>query len=196
MNYKKVVFVYGLFETFHAGHFRFLEFAKSCGDKLVVGILDINHTRSIDSISSVEQDILETGLVDEVVRITDDVGSYLRVLQPDYLVKGIDGISASDEEIAILREFDGRVIFSSGEPLSTARFSHVNSSEDVLSELGNNLTRFIDNGGYSGARLRNSLSNGRGKKFIVVGEVILDQYCVCDAVGMSRECMDMDSQFS
>lgn len=187
MNHKKVVFVYGLFVTFHAGHFRFLEFAKSCGDELVVGILHTDLTCSLDSVSGVERAILETGLVDKVVRIGDDVGRYLRILRPNYLVKGIDGISASEEEMSILREFDGKVIFSSGEPLSTARFSQPNTSDDVLSELAKGLSRFILNGGHSAVSLRDSLANGSRKKFIVVGEVILDQYCFCDAVGMSRE---------
>ena len=35
---KKKVLVYGNFNIIHPGHLRFLKFAKSCGDELIVGV--------------------------------------------------------------------------------------------------------------------------------------------------------------
>jgi cytidyltransferase-like protein len=35
----KTVFVSGLFNVLHPGHVRFLQFARECGDRLIVAIV-------------------------------------------------------------------------------------------------------------------------------------------------------------
>ena len=37
---KRIVFVSGKFNIIHPGHLRLLNFARSCGDFLVIGLLD------------------------------------------------------------------------------------------------------------------------------------------------------------
>jgi D-beta-D-heptose 7-phosphate kinase/D-beta-D-heptose 1-phosphate adenosyltransferase len=94
----KKVFTNGCFDILHVGHIRLLEFAKSCGDYLIVGL---NSDRSIRTIKGVgrpivyqehRKEILQSiRWVDEVI-IFDQINPYILIkyLQPDILVKGDD----------------------------------------------------------------------------------------------------------
>lgn len=91
----KTVFVNGIFDILHPGHIQLLKFAKSIGDKLIVGI---NSDRTARLLKGPERPIndqnirkftLESlGYADEVV-IFDDVriGNIVRELKPDILVQ-------------------------------------------------------------------------------------------------------------
>ena len=93
---EKVVFINGIFDILHPGHIQLFKFAKSLGDKLIVGI---NSDRATKILKGEERPIndqenrkivLESlDCVDEVV-IFDDVrtGNMVRQLKPDILVRG------------------------------------------------------------------------------------------------------------
>ena len=98
---EKVVFTNGIFDLLHAGHINLLNFSKSLGGKLVVGI---NSDRATKLLKGPERPInnendrkaiLETlTCVDEVV-IFDDVTpqALVEALHPDILVKGAEWTS-------------------------------------------------------------------------------------------------------
>ncbi len=99
-----IVFTNGIFDLLHVGHINLLEFAKSLGDKLIVGINSDNAARKLKGENrpiNNEQDrkkILESlKMVDEVI-IFDDIKTknLLREIKPDILVKGSE---FSPEEI-------------------------------------------------------------------------------------------------
>jgi len=93
---KQIVFTNGVFDILHAGHLGLLRFAKSLGDKLVVGI---NSDRSVRELKGENRPInneedrkklleaLEE--VDEVV-VYDELesASIIEELQPSIIVKG------------------------------------------------------------------------------------------------------------
>lgn len=95
-NKAKVVFTNGIFDILHPGHIHLLEFAKSLGDKLIVGINSDRATqilkgpgRPINNQQARKEVLKSLDCVDEVV-IFDDVKTYdtLRRFKPDILVKG------------------------------------------------------------------------------------------------------------
>ena len=97
----KVVFTNGCFDIIHPGHIEVLEFAKSLGGKLVVGInsdravkLLKGQGRPINSESARKKVLESLRFVDQVV-IFDDVGTYdiVRKIKPDILVKGEEGFT-------------------------------------------------------------------------------------------------------
>jgi D-beta-D-heptose 7-phosphate kinase/D-beta-D-heptose 1-phosphate adenosyltransferase len=92
------VFTNGCFDILHVGHMRLLEFAKSCGDYLVVGL---NSDRSIKSIKGDDRPIIhqeERKEMLQAIRWVDDVVvfhepnplSLIKKIQPYILVKGAD----------------------------------------------------------------------------------------------------------
>ena len=93
---KKVVFTNGIFDIIHPGHIRVLKFAKSLGDKLIVGINSDRATKILKGEDRPinNQDIRKTDLehldfVDEVV-IFDDTKTIdiIQQIKPNVVVKG------------------------------------------------------------------------------------------------------------
>ncbi len=95
---KTIVFTNGCFDLIHAGHLQLLNFARSQGDKLVVGL---NSDRSVRMLKGEDRPIHPASErarilaamepVDYVV-IFDDTRAekIVRVVRPDVLVKGED----------------------------------------------------------------------------------------------------------
>jgi len=100
----KVVFTNGVFDILHPGHIQVLKFAKSLGDKLIVGV---NSDRAVKILKGedrpinnelVRKTLLESlSFVDEVV-ILDDVKTVdiIQELKPDILVKGEEGLTPEE----------------------------------------------------------------------------------------------------
>ena len=100
----KVVFTNGCFDILHPGHIAVLEFAKSLGDKLVVGInsdraikLLRGQDRPVNSELARKRVLESLKCVDQVV-IFDDVRTYdiIRKIKPDILVKGEEGFTPEE----------------------------------------------------------------------------------------------------
>jgi len=93
---KKIVFTNGIFDIVHKGHIDLLKFAKTLGDKLVVGINSDRSARLLkgpDRPINSEQyrkEFLESlSLADEVVIFDEQTPSNIIVLiQPHIVVKG------------------------------------------------------------------------------------------------------------
>src|SRR3989338_22394 len=99
-----VVFTNGCFDILHAGHIKVLKFAKSLGDKLIVGINSdrvVKMLKGKDRPINSQQDrklLLESlRFVDEVV-IFDELrtGDVVRKIKPDIVVKGEEGYTAKE----------------------------------------------------------------------------------------------------
>ena len=93
---NSIVFTNGVFDILHTGHLQLLKFAKSLGDKLIVGINSDESvrrlkgdTRPINSQEDRKQILLSLTEVDEVLIFDgDSCKSLVDTLRPDVLVKG------------------------------------------------------------------------------------------------------------
>ncbi len=114
---KTVVFTNGCFDILHAGHVAYLQQAKQLGDFLIVAV---NSDESVRKLKGPERPINHIahrmtvlaglGVVDWVVPFADDTPErLLRLIKPDFLVKGgdytIDQIVGAD----IVRAYGGEV---------------------------------------------------------------------------------------
>jgi len=98
---EKVVFTNGVFDILHPGHVQLLKFAKSLGDKLVVGI---NSDRAVKILKGQDRPINDEqtrkavlerlGYIDEVI-IFDDVETtgIIKQLRPNILAKAVDNLT-------------------------------------------------------------------------------------------------------
>jgi D-beta-D-heptose 7-phosphate kinase/D-beta-D-heptose 1-phosphate adenosyltransferase len=114
---KKVVFANGCFDILHAGHVTYLQMAKQVGDYLIVAV---NTDESIKRLKGPDRPINHLdhrmtvlaglGMVDWVVPFHDETPErLLRLLKPDFLVKGgdykLDQVVGAD----LVRAYGGEV---------------------------------------------------------------------------------------
>ncbi len=97
---KKIVFTNGVFDILHTGHLKLLEYAKSKGDKLIVGI---NSDESVKRLKGTDRPInnhmlrkeqlLALPWVDEVHIFKEDTPlELMNWINPDLIIKGGDYI--------------------------------------------------------------------------------------------------------
>lgn len=96
---KKIVFTNGVFDILHPGHIDLLEFAKSSGDYLIVGINDDDSVKRLKGMNrplyplEERMEILEAVMyVDFIIPFPEDTPLQLikRLYRVDVLVKGGD----------------------------------------------------------------------------------------------------------
>ncbi len=111
---KKIVFTNGCFDILHAGHVSSIEFAKSKGDILVLGI---NSDASVKRLKGPKRPInkqadralvvASLGAVDAVCLFSQDTPlELIKLVKPDVLVKGAD---YKNKEV-VGEQFAGKVV--------------------------------------------------------------------------------------
>ena len=185
----KRVFVSGIFNVLHPGHVRLLRFAKSLGDSLVVGVVSDDLARDVATIS--ERQRLEAveslRMVDSAFVLRDSVVDAIARLRPAIVVKGREHRSENNVEEEALRTYGGSLIFSSGDS-----FFNVTDlvPETRVDSPGISLQlpiEFMRQHRITGDRLRQIVVSMQQLSVAVVGDVIVDEYVSCHALGMSRE---------
>ena len=120
---KNIIFTNGCFDILHIGHIRLLKYAKSLGEKLVVGL---NSDESIKRLKGYDRpfnkleyrkEVLESiRYVDEVKIFTADTPyNLIKEVKPDIIVKG--GDYSVDEVVG--NDLSDVVIFNSVQGVST-----------------------------------------------------------------------------
>jgi rfaE bifunctional protein kinase chain/domain/rfaE bifunctional protein nucleotidyltransferase chain/domain len=198
---SRVVLCHGCFDIVHPGHLRYLQFARSQGDVLVVSITGDDAIEKNDGMRPyVPQELRAENLaalefVDHVVVVDDPTAEpIIRSLKPDVYIKGKEYEDSTHPgflaEKTLVEQLGGRVIYSSGDV--------VFSSSAILENLGDTLraTGFDDKArlgalcsrwGIDRASLRQTLAGFRGKRVAIVGDALIDQYIFCDASNVSGE---------
>ncbi len=181
----KSVFVSGNFFIIHPGHVRFLRFAYECGGKLTVGVNNTQPNSSYPDPAERCEALKSLDFVHDVVLMRDGLESTLRRLRPDVVVKGKEYERVSNVEASILAEWSGVLLFSSGESSYSAT--------ELLSPASSDEIRWIRPHAYM---RRHAIGLDRSKKLVgdfqhlsvvVIGDLIIDEYVKCEALGMSRE---------
>ena len=121
---RRIVFTNGVFDLLHPGHVRYLLYARSLGDALIVGV---NADASVRRIKGASRPIvpederaevvaaLET--VDAAVVFEEDTpAAIIRVVQPDVLVKGADWPADQIVGRDTVEARGGRVVLADLEP--------------------------------------------------------------------------------
>jgi rfaE bifunctional protein nucleotidyltransferase chain/domain len=95
----KTIWVNGCFDVLHRGHFELFNYAKSLGEKLIVGIdsdkkieRDKGVGRPYNKMSDRVYALMSLKAIDEVRQFTDREGlvELVKEIQPDILVVGAD----------------------------------------------------------------------------------------------------------
>jgi rfaE bifunctional protein kinase chain/domain len=186
---SKIVLVCGHFNVVHPGHLRLLRFAKECGDRLIVAV---ESDRVAGTAAHVPEQLRLEGMqsnswVDETFILDEPIESMIERLRPDIVVKGKEHESLFNPELAALESYGGQLLFSSGE----AVFSSLDliRKEFLESNPGSiNLPKeYLFRHEIEVRRLRVLLQNFSKLKVCVIGDLIVDEYITCQALGMSQE---------
>ena len=182
------VLVTGNFNVLHLGHIRLLKFAKSFGKKLIVGIFSDQLAGNAVNVPLEHrlEAVAAIGFVDEVSSITTSLKDFILSHKPDVIVKGKEFEARNNPELHIIEQFGGRLIFSSGE---------VGTTFDGLEEKGLNIPssaktkieQFMRKHKITVSRLEGLIDDFANKRICILGDIIIDEYIDCFALGMSQE---------
>jgi rfaE bifunctional protein kinase chain/domain len=182
-----IVFVSGNFNVLHPGHLRVLNFAADCGDFLVVGVTDDTSPGAIVEQDLRLQGVQSIGIVDYAFILTEPVEAFLGQLQPHIVVKGKEHEVQDNPEQAAVESYGGKLLFSSGE----VRFSSLDLLQKELRGAPTSTIRkpaeFARRHQIEGKALVPLVESFASLRVVVLGDLIVDEYVTCDALGMSQE---------
>ncbi len=193
---KQIVHCHGCFDIVHPGHLRHLRHARSHGDLLLVSI-----TGDVEMKKGTGRPLIPEELRAENLAALDCVDlvyieqrptarELLDEVRPDVYVKGKEYELNSDPrflaERGAVESHGGRVVFSSGDVVfsSTALIAALEQSIDPYHAR---LRQLLSMPELDGVELSRTISRFRGKRVLVVGEVILDTYVLCDRPDVAGE---------
>lgn len=193
---KKIVLCRGHFNVIHPGHLRFLEFARSKGDYLVIAlqgreqlepkVRDVffderERARSVASLEGVDRVFIYNR-----ISFTD----IIKTVRPNTYVLGEEFLKKTSEikgELELVKKLHGKVVFSSGDiRYATPDFLDYDSSDEAIKRR-NLFISALKKQKISMSRIENLFNTFKNLHILVLGDTIVDQYIACDALGMSAE---------
>lgn len=194
---KKVVHWHGTFDSIEVGHIRQIEAAKSLGDVLVVTLIGERYLhKEADAPEFSDKVRAETVAA---LHAVDYVGigrgasgaPLIRMLKPDVYVRDSDRAEASPgsgEDVVI----EAEAIQSVGGVMQFA--SELGGRVDALSSrlwspIPDEVSVWLDEfrGRHDAVEILDALRSLETLRVLIVGEVILDEYVYCDALGKSSK---------
>ena len=185
----KQVLVIGVFNVLHPGHVRLLRFASECGDYLIVAVQ--SDDAAVKAAHVDEQLRLEgvqsNTYVNEAFLTDEDAKTLVQRLRPNVLVKGREYENRENPEEEMLVKYGGELLFDSGEVFF--------SSLDLLEREFKRSAVHSDHLPYDYMKrheieieqLSSYVENFSDLSIVVVGDLIMDEYIICDPLGMSQE---------
>ena len=179
----KKVLITGLFNVLHLGHIRLLNYAKSLGDHLIVGIESdkFSKRRSTNSQSDRLETLKNISSVDEVF-IMDNVEKSLLKYKPDIVVKGDEFQGKKNKEEKIIKKLNASLVYSSANSFSVDS-TEINNKNNFLDKD----TGYLKRNKISNKKLFKIINNFKNLNVCIIGDFILDEYISCNPIGMSQE---------
>jgi len=193
---KTVVQCHGCFDIVHPGHIRYLRFARSLGDVLVVTVSSDDVVGKGYERPYIPEDLrldnlAELTCVDYVALSEDEwAGPVLDAIQPDIYVKGREYESKSDPRFArekqIVESYGGRVVLGSGDVIfSSTEIGR--RKRNTLDMEQQKIQRFCRINEITPARLKNAISGFSDLRILVLGDAIIDHYAHCEGARVASE---------
>ncbi|MCP4006204.1 MAG: adenylyltransferase/cytidyltransferase family protein [bacterium] len=193
---KTLVQCHGCFDIVHPGHIRYLAYAKAQGDVLLVSVSSDQHVNKGYDRPFINENLRAENLavlefVDYVfVDDHDWAGPLLTDIQPDVYIKGKE--YETNEDARFLRErhivegYGGSVVFSSGDVVYSS--SHIiDRFRDRFSERAQRLDFFCSSNGITLSSINEAMGSFWDKRFLVVGDPIVDVYTHCGTADVAEE---------
>ena len=188
MKKNLTIFISGHFNVLHAGHLRLFKKAKEIAEFLIVGVESnriAGSSAHIDEKLRLEA-IKNIAIIDESFLIKKDIKKIIEELKPDFILKGKEFETKENPEETVLNKYGGKLIFNSGD----ISFSSLDllkkeiNNEQNIPKIPQN---FLKTHAITQKKIHSILKKFRNKKVAIFGDLIIDEYINCDALGMSQE---------
>lgn len=193
---RRVVQCHGCFDIVHPGHIRHLKFARSQGDILLVSVTGDEEVKKGTGRPLIPQELraenlAELDCVDWVyVEARATARELLEVVRPDVYIKGREYEFNEDPRFHAEREtverHGGRVVFSSGDVVFSSS-ALIEAMEDSIDPFHHRLSRLLAEAELEAGRLEGLVASMRGRRVVIVGELIRDTYVFCDRPDVAGE---------
>ena len=192
---KKIVLCHGVFDLLHIGHIKHFKEAKTLGDIVIVSITSdkfvnkgpnrpiFNQNLRAEALASLEQiDYVIINDNESSISIIREVKPKIYCKGPDYKKNENDITKKIKTEIAEVRKYGGKIIYTKEQTFSSSKL--INLFSDKFSQLHRSNIRKIKKN-YTYKDILNFFKNFQKIKILVVGETIIDEYNFCEALGKS-----------
>lgn len=189
MQKNSTVLVSGIFNILHPGHMRLLKFAKKSGSKLIVVIeTDKQAGNNAHIPENLRLEAIQShNLVSEAFISDEPIRKIIKRIQPDIVVKGKEHELLENLELEAVESYGGRLLFSSGETF----FSSVDLIKKDIKEIDAHSislpNEYLKQHDLTKEKLISRLKKFSELKICVIGDLIIDEYITCHALGMSHE---------
>jgi rfaE bifunctional protein kinase chain/domain/rfaE bifunctional protein nucleotidyltransferase chain/domain len=191
---KRIVLCHGVFDLLHIGHIKHFKEAKNFGDILVVTLTpDIyvnkgpkrpafNEKLRIEAIAAL-------GIVDYVaLNSTPTAVSIIQKIKPNIYCKGPDYKDYKNDitghikkEINAVKKVGGKIVYTKDITFSSSKLINLNETHSSLHKL---LIKKIKKD-YTFLKIKQLIENFKKIRVLIIGEIIIDQYVFCEALGKS-----------
>lgn len=172
--------VTGKFKVLHLGHLRLFKTAASLADKLIIAI--DNNGISKEDLDWRIKLISNIDLVSDVIEFDGNVKSLIAKIKPDYIVKGSEFSRIYNLEESLVKEYGGKLVFSSGNYAYLESRPGVNFLDTIEQD-----NEFLNRNLISRESIQGIIDKFVNLRVCVIGDLIIDKYVDCKAVGMSQE---------
>lgn len=193
---KRLVQCHGCFDVVHPGHVRYLKFARSLGDVLLVTVSgDDAVGKGYDRPYIPEQLRMENLAAFEFVDLVSLAGEswggpVLEAVQPDVYVKGREYEAQEDprfaQEKALVESYGGEVVFGSGDVVFSST-EIIERRGDTLDFVDAQIASYCRRHGVELEGIRRLTDAFAGVRVLVVGDPILDRYVFCESASVAQE---------
>ncbi len=173
----------------HPGHIRLFQFAKGCGDRLIVGVEsdDLAGQHSYVPEHLRLEGVKSCSLVDEAFLLSRSVPEAILEIRPAIVVKGREHEHKVNVERSAVESYGGKLMFSSGEVIFTSADLIRKEFSAAPVTTWRLPISFMDRHGITIERLRELVGYFPRLRVVVLGDLIVDEYISCDPLGMSQE---------
>ena len=184
---QKIAFVSGNFNVIHPGHLRLLKFASDCADVLIVGVNKQDSPGAHLSEDLRLESVKALGLVEHTFIVPGKLEKLLEFLKPDFVVKGKEHENTENCEKEIVESYGGSLVFSSGEVFFSSMDLLMQESHLYAGISTPFVKQFFERHTISNDNLQKIINKFKDIRVLVIGDLIVDEYIICDALGMSQE---------
>lgn len=165
-----------------------LKLAADASDILVVGLTPDSAPGVSVPVAMRLEGVRALSIVDHAVLLDVSVTEFIAQLRPDIVFKGKEFEGTYNTEAEVVASYGGKLLFSSGDVQFASRdlLRHELALKLPLPFL-RDAKGFPDRHGLTRRALHNLLDEIKGMRVAVVGDIIVDEYVVCDPMGMSQE---------